>query len=62
LTLFARSQAEPGNAEPEALPPLLLPQGRQSKSDIGSQALSGNQLILWIFCYGLLAANINAVG
>ncbi|TAF06366.1 MAG: hypothetical protein EAZ78_02590 [Oscillatoriales cyanobacterium] len=62
MTLFARSQEEPGDAQPEALPPLFLPQARQSKSDMGSQTEPGNQLILWIFCYGLLGANINAVG
>jgi len=39
---YTRSQALPGNAYPEALPPLSQP--RLFKSDIGSEALPGNQL------------------
>ncbi len=41
-----RSQALPGNADPEALPPILL-LGTASEAeplDIGSQAEPGNQL------------------
>ena len=42
VDVYTRYQAEPGNADPEALPPFSQP--RQSKSDIGSQEEPGNQL------------------
>jgi hypothetical protein len=40
LNDYTRYQEEPGNAYPEEEPPLSGP--RQSKSDIGSQALPGS--------------------
>ena len=40
-----RYQAEPGNADPEALPPISIKACEAEPLDIGSQALPGNQLI-----------------
>ncbi len=46
IILVTRYQEEPGNADPEALPPFS--QARQSLADIGSQVEPGNQLLKMI--------------
>ncbi|WP_193970785.1 hypothetical protein [Microcoleus sp. LEGE 07076] len=43
---FTRSQALPGNADPEALPPIFLLASEAEPLDIGSQAEPVNQLKL----------------